>query len=257
MLLQNKTAIVFAATGAIGSAVARRFAAEGARLFVSGRDRGAVNRLGEELGAPWRVADATREDHVSALLDHATSETGGVDVVFNAIGLRPLKADYATPSTAIELEKFALPLRVIVGSQFLTARAAARHMVRQRRGAIVLLSASLSALFIPFMSGITAACGAVEALTRTLAAEFGSAGVRVNCVRAGGMPETRTIQETLANMTATTGTPESGRRMEANVLARPVLVAETADAVAYVASDRASGIAGQVINVCAGSIVSR
>jgi hypothetical protein len=60
--------------------------------------------------------------------------------------------------------------------QFLTARVGARHMVLKSRGAIVMLSASLSGEFIPSMSGITAACGAIEATTRTLAAEFGPSG---------------------------------------------------------------------------------
>lgn len=257
-LLQDKTALVFAASGAVGSAVARRFAAEGARVHLSARDGAALDRLGAELGAPWRVVDATDEAQVEAYVDEIAGEAGGIDVVFNAIGLRPGRSNYATPATTLPFDDFLLPLRTIAGSQFLTARAAARRMVPQRRGAIVLLSASLSGKFVPFMSGIAATCGAVEATTRTLAAEFGPAGVRVNCVRAGGMPETRTIRETLANMARTTGaSPEAaGRPTTDNALARPVSVAETAATVAFVASDAASGIAGQVVNVCAGAIVS-
>jgi len=69
----------------------------------------------------------------------------------------------------------AMAPNLIVGSQFLTARAAARHMVPRGRGAIVFLSASLTGQFIPYMSGITAACGAVEALSRTLATELAPA----------------------------------------------------------------------------------
>jgi NAD(P)-dependent dehydrogenase (short-subunit alcohol dehydrogenase family) len=258
MLLQDKTALVFAATGAIGSAVAAQFARHGARVYVSGRDPTALERLGQELDAAWELVDATDEAKVSEYIDRIASQTGGVDVVFNAIGLRAADAQYATPATQLELEKFLLPLRVIVGSQFLTARAAARRMAPKGRGAIVTLSASLSGKFVPFMSGIAAACGAIEAMTRTMAAEFGPAGVRVNCVRAGGMPETRTIRETIANMAATTGkTPQVAERPTSdNVLARPLRVEETAAAVAFVASDAASGIAGQVINVCAGAIVS-
>jgi 3-oxoacyl-[acyl-carrier protein] reductase len=258
MLLQDKTALVFAATGAIGSAVARQFATQGARVFISGRDDVAIKRLGQEVDARWELVDATDEAQVCGYIDRVIGQTERVDVVFNAIGLRAAEAQYATASTGIQFEKFLLPLRVIAGSQFLTARAAARHMVPQRRGAIVMLSASLSGKFVAFMSGITAACGAIEALTRTLAAEFGPAGLRVNCVRAGGMQETRTIQETFANMAMTTGTgPQaSGRPTIDNVLGRPLRVEETAATVAFVASERASGITGQVINVCAGAIVS-
>ena len=80
-----------------------------------------------------------------------------------------------------------------------------------------------------------------------------------NCVRAGGMPETRTIVETTANMAATMGVQpdEAARSTATNVLRRPLRVEETAATVAWVASDLASGVAGQVVNVCAGAIVSR
>ena len=143
MLLQQKTALVFAATGAIGSAVARQFATQGARVYISGRNEETLKRLGKEINAPWQVVDATDEGQVSEYIDRVVGATGEVDIVFNAIGLRAGAAHYATPSTSIEFAKFLLPLQVIVGSQFLTARAAARHMIPKRRGVIITLSASL------------------------------------------------------------------------------------------------------------------
>ncbi len=109
-----------------------------------------------------------------------------------------------------------------------------------------------------FMAGITAACGATEAMTRSLAAELGPYGVRVNCVRAGGMPFTRTIRETVAAIARTTGVAANDPGSSpANALNRPLTVDETAAMVAFVASDLASGVTGQVLNVCAGSVVSR
>src|SRR5262245_9918476 len=142
MLLKDKTALVFAATGAIGSEVARQFAGEGARVFISGRDGDALSRLGKELDARWQLVDALDESQIATYVDHIARETGKVDVVFNAVGLRA--ADYAMPAVAIDFEKFMLPLQVIAGSQFLTARAAARHMTPKGCGAIVMLSASLN-----------------------------------------------------------------------------------------------------------------
>ncbi len=263
MMLQNKHALILGAGGAIGSAVARRLTAEGAHVFLAGRTESVLESLAAELDAPWERVDSTDEAAVSAWVGRVAREAGGIDVMFNAIGPRPIDADYATPSTTIPYGRFTLPLNVIVGSQFLTARAVARHMVPRGRGSIVFLSASLTGQFIPFMSGITAACGAVEALSRTLATEFGPAGVRVNCVRAGGMPETRTIAETTANMAATMAatmgvqTDEAAHSTATNVLRRPLRLEETAATVAWVASDLASGVAGQVVNVCAGAIVSR
>lgn len=257
MLLTGKTAVVFAATGAIGSAVARCLWADGAAVNISGRDPGALQGLADEIGARWRQVDATDEGQVSAYFDEMSERGQTPDIVFNAIGPRAAEADYARPAATLSREKFLLPMETIVWSQFLTARTAAAHlMAQQRPGAIVTLSASLSGQFVPFMSGITAACGAVEALTRTLAAEYGHAGIRVNCVRAGGMPDTRTIRETTAQMSATMGVAaEPGDPTGGNALGRPVRVEETARMVALVASDHASGVAGQVVNVCGGALV--
>src|SRR5262245_31865112 len=181
----GKTAVVFGATGAIGTAVSRRLAAEGARVFISGRRGVELERLAGDIGAGWAVVDATEETQVEGWLNDVAKQSDSLDIVFNAIGPRPSAAGYATPSVHLPLDTFLLPLRLIVGSQFLTARVAARRMAAQGRGAIVILSASLSGGFVPFMAGITAACGALEAMTRSLAAEFGPAGVRVNCVRSG------------------------------------------------------------------------
>ena len=77
MLLQKKTALVFAATGAIGSAVARQFAAQGTRVYMSGRNEETLKRLGKELNAPWQGVDATDEGQVSESIDRVVGATGG------------------------------------------------------------------------------------------------------------------------------------------------------------------------------------
>jgi 3-oxoacyl-[acyl-carrier protein] reductase len=118
-------------------------------------------------------------------------------------------------------------------------------------GSIVMLSATLSGMTAQHMAGISAACGAVESLTRALAGDFGPAGIRVNCVRASAMPETRTIQETSAGVIALGSPPQ----MAIPPLGRPITVTETANAVAFLASDAASGITGQIVTVCVGAFV--
>lgn len=259
MLLGDKTAAIFAATGAIGSAVAREFRRHGATVHVSGRDAAVLKSLATEIGAEWEQVDATDEAQVQTYFRRLFDSGKAPNIVFNAIGPRAAEADYASPSAALSQEKFLLPMQTIVWSQFLTARTAASMWTAEKLpGSIVTLSASLTGQFIPLMSGITAACGAVEGLTRTLAAEYGRSGIRVNCVRAGGMPETRTIRETTMRMAQAMGTDarQAGEPTVSNVLGRPLLVTEAARSVAFVASDHASGIAGQVVNVCAGAIVS-
>lgn len=259
MPLAGKTALVFAANGDVGSAVSRRLAQEGATAYLSGRDEEAVRRLAEEIIANGGTAhaasvDACDDRAVTGYVDRVAQEAGPIDVVFNAIGLRPDEAGYATPAPDLPREKFLLPLRVIVGSQFLTAGAAIRHM-RPQGSSIVMLSATLSAHMVPFMAGSSAACGAIEAMTRSLAAEFGPLGVRVNCVRAGGMVETRTIRDTTRRFHLARGhDPEDAEppSFEDHALRRPTTLEETAAVVAYLASDLASAIAGQVITVDGG-----
>src|SRR5690606_9252319 len=121
----------------------------------------------------------------------------------------------------------------IVWSTFLTSRAVGQHMTQQGHGAIVTLTATLSSMTAPFMSNIVAASAAIEGMTRSLAGEFGMAGVRVNCVRGNAMPETRTIQETGA------GYQELGINIPMMVppLGRPISVDETAKTAVFLASD--------------------
>ena len=257
MLLNAKHALVFTATGVIGSGVARRFAQEGATVWISGRHPDALEELEAAIRAAGgtahaEVVDATDPEAVDAYIGRVAEAAGKLDVVFNAIGGRPVDLGYPQPSTTQDLAAFMLPLQIVLGSQFLTSRAAASHMARTGGGAVVTLSATLSGMTAPFMAGISAACGAVEAMTRSLAGEFVRAGVRVNCVRGSGMPETRTIQETGAGLVALTGELPS---MALPPLGRLISIEDTAKAAAFLASDHASGMTGQVVTVCGGVFV--
>lgn len=258
MDVQGKTALVFAATGVVASGIARELARGGARVHLSGRREDALRRLADEIEAAGgfaraSVVDAVDEAAVHGYVGRVADGDGRVDIVFNGIGGCPADLGYPARAAEMTLPQFLIPLQRIVGSQFLTAREAADHMAQQRRGAVVLLSATLSKGAISLMAGISAACGGVEALTRTLAAEFGGAGVRVNCVCASAMPETATIQQTFAGRAALLGAEATGG--SGTLLGRPITVAETARTVRFLASDAASGMTGQVVTVCAGQFV--
>lgn len=254
MMLTEKHALVFAATGGIGSGVARAFAREGAHVWLSGRDAAALDALAGAIKADGGstsadVVDATDSAAVSAYVDRVAASAGRVDVVFNAIGGRPATLGYPADSATQDFDLFLKPLQIILGSTFLTARAAAPHMARQGGGSILTLSASLSDGSFGFMAGISAACGGIEAMTRSLAGEFGPAGVRVNCVRTTAMHETRTIRETSAGIARLVGIEPEAALPALGSLRRPLTVAETAATAAFLASDAASGITGQVVNV--------
>ncbi len=252
--LQDHTVAIFAATGAISSAFARACVAQGAQVYLSSHDADRLAPLAEQLGlepSSPRVArvDATDDGAVAAWLDAVVDHAGSLHAVFNGIGGRPRDLEYPADARELSLDDFMVPLHRIVGSTFLTSRNAARRM--KPGGSIVTLSATLSSMTARYMSNITATCGAVEALTRSLAGEFGPAGIRVNCVRGSGMPETRTIQETGAGLGAL------GEPIDIAVppLGRPITTADTAQTAAFLASNAASGITGQVVTVCGGAFV--
>ena len=253
-LLQDKNALIFAASGAIAGGVARELGRQGARLFLSSHREGALDALLAELHgagveAHRATVDATDEAAVSGYLDTLEAEGREAHVAFNGIGGAPASLGYPARADEQPLADFLLPLQRIVGSQFLTAREAGRRMAQRGGGSVILLSATLSGGCFSYMAGISAACGAVEAMGRSLAGEYGPQGVRVNCVRGSGMPETRTIQQTVEGQARLRGEPMS---MTPPPLGRPTSVADTARAVAFLASDLSSGMTAQRVTVCGG-----
>lgn len=261
MELAGRSALVFGAGGQVGSQVARAFAREGARLFLSGPRTQAIDGLASELrraGAQVDVAevDATDDQAVTHHVDDAARASGRIDVVFNAMGVRG--DEVVAPSTEVSRDRFMTYLEQVVPSQFLTARAAARHMLRQRSGAIVLLGATPARGVAPFMAGASAAHAAIEGLALSLATEWSPMGVRVVCYRSAGMADSRRIQGVLDAMAKIVGAPREAFVQAARdkpLLKRMSTLAEAAEAIAFLASDRASAFTGTVINGCCGEVV--
>lgn len=209
--LKNKVAVIFAASGAIAGAVAKSFATKGSKVYVSARDLKAVQLLADEIkkAGGWAEAkqvDAMNETEIDNYLKQIVADNGKLDIVFNGIGVRPGTTSYGIPATMLSFEHFMEPLKVHLGSQFLTSRIAARYMIETKtQGTIITLTASLSRMKIPFMAGITSACTAIEGLTRVLSSEFGMHGIKVICLNPTALQETRTIKETTAANAKTMG----------------------------------------------------
>jgi NAD(P)-dependent dehydrogenase (short-subunit alcohol dehydrogenase family) len=262
LLLENKNAVIYGAAGAVGSAVARAFAREGARLFLTGRDLGALDAVAKEITAAGGAAetaevDALDEDAVTGHLDGVVEKAATVDISFNAIGI-PQQGMQGVPLTQLSIDSFTSPIKVYAQAHFVTGRAAARHMIAQGSGVVLMHTPEPARLGIPLLGGMSPAWAAMEALNRAFSAEWASHGVRAVCLRTTGMPETPTIdvvfglhaqaydttwQEFTAKMAAQT------HRNHATTLA------ELADAAAFVASDRASAMTGAVVNLTGGIIV--
>jgi NAD(P)-dependent dehydrogenase (short-subunit alcohol dehydrogenase family) len=262
MLLTNKVIVVYGAGGAVGSAVARAFAKEGARVFATGHHLAPVERIVQEIVADGGTAetaqvDALDEKGVEQHLDSVVNKTGKVDVSFNAIGI-PQQGIQGIPLAELSVDSFALPVTTYAKSQFITARAAARRMSGQRSGVILMHTPEPARLGIPLVGGMGPAWAAMEGLSRGLSAELASRGVRSVVLRTTGMPETPTIDVVFDLHAKAAGmTRQQFQSLIESTTHRrqSTTLAELADVAAFVASDRASAITGTVANLTGGAIV--
>jgi 3-oxoacyl-[acyl-carrier protein] reductase len=193
-ILERKRA---GAGGSIGAAVAKEFAAEGAEVFLAGRTQANVEGVVKQIMADGgcahaAVTDAVDDVAVDGYIDGVARQTGRIDILFNAIG--PLATEYGNGKNAVDLtvEEYMVPL-TIVKSQFITARAAARQMVKQRSGAIIFLTGSPARGHVEGATAIGAAFGAIESFMENLAVEIGPVGVRAVCLRTTANTDSRTI----------------------------------------------------------------
>src|SRR6516225_444228 len=260
-LLESKCAVVFGAGGSIGAAVAKEFAAEGARVFLAGRTKAsleAVARQIKEAGgeAQTTVVDALDDAAVNRYLDDVAKEAGKIDVVVDLTG--PLASEYGNGKVAVELpvDEFMVPLTTIVRSHYITACAAARHMVNQKSGVIIFVTGSPAWPHVPGATAIGAAFSALENLTMNLAFEVSPLGVRVVCLRTVANVDSRPILDTVDFVAGRMNiTKEQAIEQVAlsNFLKVPATVKDTANAAVLIASDRARMMTGTVVNASAGA----
>jgi 3-oxoacyl-[acyl-carrier protein] reductase len=209
--LKNNVAVVFAASGEIAGAVSRSFAQHGAKVYVTGRNLAAVKTLADEIKAGGGQAeagkvDALNETEIEAYIQKVVADNGKLDIVFNGIGSYYRNAGSGTPSTIATFEQFLNPLQRICGSQFLTSRVAAKHMIQSgSEGTILLFNASMARTKTPNMAGFASACAAIEGLTRVLAAEFGKHGIKVICLCSGAIYESHKISEMIGDFSQLAG----------------------------------------------------
>lgn len=262
-MLKGKHAMVFGAAGSIGSAVAKEFAAEGAQVFLSGRANPGLHEVARQITAAGGAAhvaviDAEDATAVDAYVEGIAREAGSIDIVCNVIG--PRVGDYGNgkPAMQMTIDEFMVPLTTFVKSEFITSRAAARHMVGQHSGVIIFVTGSPARGHTPGTTAIGAAFGAIENFTRNLAYDVSPLGVRVVCVRAAAMPDSRTIQETGQMAAANMKIPADQMfAMLANstLLKVSPTIADTARVAAFVASDGARMMTGTVVNSSAGAVL--
>jgi len=251
-MLQNKNAVIYGAGGSLGGAVAKEMARNGARLFLTGRNRNSVQKTADEIlsfggKAEIDIVDAMNEDAVQKHL----AKVGRIDISYNAIGI-PVKQNI--PLVDLSLNDYVNPITMTMQTNFLTATAAGRIMMKQGGGVILTLTATPGGIGYPYTAGFAAACVALENFTRNLASELGVNGVRVVNIRSGGSPDSKIFKDAIEKF------PEMktvlGKMKEDTMLKDLPLMNDIANAAVFLASDMASKITGVTIDVTAGTTAS-
>lgn len=238
MELIDQTAVITGGTAGIGLESARLLASEGATVIIAGRDRARGDKAVAAIGVNAKFVQTDMGDTES--VESLVQQCGNVDIIVNNASSFPSALTVDQDIAAFET-MFNTNVR---GAYFLVA-GLIPGMMQRGRGSIVNVTTMAAFKGIPGASGYSASKSALESLTRTWAAEFGAAGVRVNSVAPG---PTRTL-----GVAAAWGdvNEELGRALP---LGRTAFASEIAEAVLFLSSPRASFITGSTLHVDGGGV---
>lgn len=242
--LRDRVAVVTGGASGIGLATAKRLHAEGARVVIGDLDPETGTAAAAAVDGLFVPVNVAEKDQVDALFDTAARELGRVDIAFNNAGISPADDDSIETT---ELDAWDRVQQVNLTSVYLCCRAALRHMVPARRGAII-NTASFVAVLGSATSQIsyTASKGGVLAMSRELGVQFARQGIRVNALCPGPV-NTPLLRELFAK------DPERAARRLIHVpIGRFAEPEELAAAVAFLASDDASFITASTFLVDGG-----
>ncbi len=239
--LAGRVCIVTGGSQGIGEACVRRFAREGARVVIADVADGPGQALAAELGARYVHCDVGARDQVDALVAATLAAHGRIDVLVTNAGIFKA-ADFLDVTEA----DFDAVLRVNLKGAFLVGQAVAREMAKAGGGAIVNMSSVNAVLAIPTIASYNVSKGGINQLTRVMALSLVDKGIRVNAVAPG------TIATDLAARAVLTSEDAKARIMSRTPMKRLGQPSEVADAVAWLASDAASYITGEIVVIDGG-----
>lgn len=249
MLLAQKVAAIYGGGGAIGGAVARAFAREGATVFLAGRTQATLDTTAAAIRAAGGVAetvivDALDEAAVDSFVTQVAARAGRIDISFNAIGL----GDVQAPLLELTPADFLQPIVTAMRTHFLTTRAAARQMIARGGGGVILQFGGGGPQTLPGLGGFKVALDAMEGLRRQWAVELGQHDIRVITIKTGGIPESipdsDPLKETIAAGIA-----------KVTLLGRAATLADVGNVAAFLASDHARTLTATEVNISCGAIL--
>jgi NAD(P)-dependent dehydrogenase (short-subunit alcohol dehydrogenase family) len=240
--LAGKVVIVTGAAQGIGAACAQRFVREGAKVLLADVNDAAGQALASELQATYMHCDVSSKAQIDELVEKTLRQYGRVDVLVNNAGIFK-----AAPFLDVSEEDFDAVIRVNLKGSFLMAQAVARAMVANKtRGSIINMSSVNGVLAIPSIASYNMSKGGINQLTRVAALAMADHGIRVNAVAPG------TIATELAQKAVLTDETAKAKIMSRTPMRRLGEPREIADVVAWLASDAASYVTGEIVTVDGG-----
>ena len=242
MRLKGKVAIITGAGSGFGAGIAKRFAEEGARVFIVDIDEKNGNRIAKELNSTFIQADVTRGADWARLVGETVAQAGRLDVIVNNAGWTHRNKPYLEVTEA-EFDKV---YAVNVKSIYLSAIHAVPVFRKQGGGAFVNIASTAGVRPRPGLTVYNSSKAAVILMSRSMAGEFGQDKIRVNCVNPVFSPDTALSAEFAGGAV----TEEARKRFLASIpLGRFSTALDVANACLYLASDDAAFISGVSIEV--------
>ena len=245
--LSGKVAVVTGASRGIGTGIAERLAAQGARVIVNYRTSaegaeatvGRIRQAGGEAAAIQ--ADVSQGDDAQRLIKESIATWGGLDILVNNAG--------TTRDMVIMMLKeddWDTVIRTNLTSTFYCSKAAVRHMMRKRYGRIVNITSVVGLAGQSGQTNYAASKAGIIGFTKSLAKEVGSRGITVNAVAPGFVPTA---------LTDVLSDEQKAQAIDMTPLGRLGTVEDVANAVVFLASDEACFITGQVLSVDGGLVM--
>ena len=247
--LNGRVGLVTGAGSGIGREIARRLARDGMAVAVLDRDGAAAQAAAAETGGLAVTVDVTSPEGVYRAVDTVLAHFHKIDLLVNNAGIA-----WMGPALEMPLEALQAMLRVNVEGVFITSRAVLPHMIARRSGSVVNLASWAGKTGNAFFAGYSASKFAVIGLTQALAREMAPHGIRVNAICPGIVVDTA-MRTAIEAQQRHYGLPETAEREKSIPLGRVSVPDDVARIAAFLASDEASYITGEAINLSGGLLM--